>query len=117
MNFSKRILIILCFIFLVDFLYAFEPRQYIIDELKNIAENQRHEYYFYAGKQWESYGVSEEVLVHNLLKYCMDRIQDAPLGDLPAPKSVAESKMYAQALWDFYLYVFMKWDLIVREKR
>lgn len=116
----KRILLLLLLSFIFSYANAFQPEQFIIDELKRIAEQQQYEYHFYAGskflKELEIDEISESKLLDCLLQTSINSIPRIQKDFIP-PKNVLESKLLANYIWNLQLLICMRNDQIIREKR
>lgn len=119
MTILKRFVTILFFILFANALHAFEYRKYVIEELKSIANTQQHLYHFYAGKHWDNldWKPDETEIVELLLKTSIGEGMDSVFRTLGTPKNIAESKMLAQYIWDFNVYLVMQMDYYVRERK
>lgn len=114
----KRKRYVACFtlLFLTFAAFAFEPKPYIIEELRRIGERELLEYHFYVKKSEELADNSEHAVVE-ILEYLALLQYERTVTAQDMPRNISEAKILAKVLWDLALYMTIRMDRFVRERR
>ena len=114
----KRYAACFALLFLAFAAFAFDPEPYIREELRHIAERQLLEYHFYAGrKRPENWKFFSEPEFAGVLESLALTAKDSYAAGLPMPKTISEAKLMAKLCWDYTLYISIREDWIVRERK
>ena len=115
----KKLLLFLILSFSLTSLYAFDSEYYVIEELKNIAEFQTYEYQFYAGVKAneEAQSFSEKELIEKILLPIAINTYKNTAASFNSPRNISEAKLLAKEVWTLTVYISMRLDLIIRERK